>query len=207
MQVFSDRGVTRASSRQQTRLQFRLTTAMRFLSSMRIVRVTLALAVALWMAGAGCLLGCEDMISAAAAEHGSSPTTSDLTIVATGEACASMRSHDCCARGAKSGPKFAKPAARPAHQTAITANNITGSARPNIAVAALSSSALMDCPLAVNAMAALSKPRQNPSSTALPIAGTKPSVPNAIEQTTAYTRQLQLPNRGHTYLHCCVFLI
>ena len=178
---------------------------------MRIVRVTLALAVALWMAGAGCLLGCENMISAAAADHGSSAPTSDLTIVATGEACASMHSHDCCARGAKSSHKSVpKPTARPARQAAITANNITGNARPNTEVAAHSvatSSALMDCPLAVNSMAALSKPRQNPSSTALPIAGMRPSVPDAVEQTIAYRRQLRLPNRGHTYLHCCVFLI
>jgi hypothetical protein len=184
---------------------------MRFLSSMRIVRVTLALAVALWMAGAGCLLGCEDMVRAAAADHGSSATTSDLNIVATGEACASMRSHDCCARGAKSGPQSVpKPSARPVPQAATTANNISENARTSFAVAAHSvatSQALMECPLAVNAMAALSKPRQNPSSTALPFAGARRFVPNAIEQTIAYTRQLRLPNRGHTYLHCCVFLI
>ncbi|HUS11739.1 MAG TPA: hypothetical protein VMZ30_14830, partial [Pyrinomonadaceae bacterium] len=127
---------------------------MRFLSSMRIVRVTLALAVALWMAGAGCLVGCEDMVSAAAADHGSSTTTSDLTIIATGEACASMHSHDCCKRGAKSSPKsVTKPSASPAPQAAITANNITENARsPAVAAHSVAtSSALMDCPLAVNA--------------------------------------------------------
>lgn len=199
------------SARQQTRLQFRLTTAMRFLSSMRIVRVTLALAVALWMAGAACLLGCENMISAAAADHGSSAATSDLNIVATGEACASMHSHDCCSRGAKSRPKFVpKPSARPVPQAAITANSATENprTRPVIATQFFStSSAMMVCPLAVNALAALSKPRQNQSSTALPSASALPFVSNAIEQTIALTRQLRLPNRGHTYLRCCVFLI
>ena len=34
-------------------------------SSFRIIRVTLALAVALWMAGAGCLLGCENSVATA----------------------------------------------------------------------------------------------------------------------------------------------
>src|SRR5512132_1296833 len=46
------------------RMEFRLARIMRFLSSIRIVRVSLALAVALWMAGFGCLLGCENMVSA-----------------------------------------------------------------------------------------------------------------------------------------------
>jgi len=174
---------------------------MRLLSSMRIVRVVLALAVALWMAGAGCMLGCENMVSAAAASDNHS-TASAPIIVASGEACASMHSHDCCAkRGAKS-------ASKSAHKPAET---LTGDIAPAThAIAAepgVSSSPMMDCPLAVNSSAALSKPRQDQSSTALPSHGATASVANTIEQSIAFARSLRLPNRGHTYLRCCVFLI
>ena len=57
------------------------------------------------------MLGCENMVSAAAASDNHS-TASAPIIVASGEACASMHSHDCCAkRGAKSASKSAhKPA-------------------------------------------------------------------------------------------------
>ncbi|HEV2828646.1 MAG TPA: hypothetical protein VGW76_13695 [Pyrinomonadaceae bacterium] len=167
---------------------------------MKIVRAVLALAVALWMAGAGCMLGCENMVSAAASDKHS--TASAQIIVASGEACASMQSHNCCAkRGAKS-------ASKPAHKPAET---LTGSIAPATrAIAAesgVSSSPMMDCPLAVNATAALSKPRQDQSSIALPSDDATASVSNTIEQSIAFARPLRLPNRGHTYLRCCVFLI
>jgi hypothetical protein len=176
---------------------------MRLLSSMRIVRVVLALAVALWMAGAGCMLGCENMVSAvAASEH--HLTASAPIIVATGEACASMHSHDCCAkRGAKSASKAATRLAKTANPPIeIAPASGTVAAEPGV-----SSSPMMDCPLAVNATAALSKPRQDQSSTALPSDSVTPSVSITIERSTAFARPLRLPNRGHTYLRCCVFLI
>ena len=187
------------AARQQTCLRFRLTTAMRFLSSMRIVRVALALAVALWMAGAGCMLGCENMATAAAANdhHMAAEAT---VIVASGEACASMRSHDCCARSASRSSKS---------QTIKTHSNAKAVTHDTIAHESVAaSSAMMDCPLAVNAMAARSKPRPDQSgSTALLSAGARPAVSNPIEQPIAFTRPLRLPNRGHTYLRCCTFLI
>ena len=173
---------------------------------MKIVRVVLALAVALWMAGAGCMLGCENMVSAvAASEHHS--TASVPIIVATGEACASMQSHDCCAkRGAKSRSKAVPRLTTSGH----TAKPVTGIAPAKGTVAAgpgVSSSPMRDCPLAVNATAALSKSKQDQSSNALPSESATPSVSNAIEQSIAFARPLRLPNRGHTYLRCCVFLI
>jgi hypothetical protein len=177
---------------------------MRFLSSTRIVRVSLALAVAFWMAGAGCMLGCENMASAATSTEIVSPANSSV-IVVSGEACASMRSHDCCAK-------------RNAHSAAKAITNPTSDRRQAVAdsgkqipfdSAALEGTfpTMMDCPLAVNATAVLSKAGSDDSNVALPSRIEMASLSNPPEQTSAFARPLRLPNRGHTYLHCCSFLI
>jgi hypothetical protein len=173
----------------------RLSIAMRFLSSIRIVRVALALVVALWMAGAGCMLGCENMVSASAMNEASSPANS-VAIVADGEVCASMQSHDCCAeQRAKSAPKAAaKPNSR-----------LTKSALG--AQLDATSSTMRDCPLTMNATAALSKARPDTSKVVLAHTRTTAWLPNLQEQVTALSSPPLLPNRGHTYLRCCVFLI
>lgn len=178
---------------------------MRFLSSIRIVRVGLAFAVALWMAGAGCLLGCEKMVVAAADEAGSTATsstaTNSLTVVASGDACASAQSHDCCpshriTNAGKSTPRSSPPAA---------ASQI---AAPTFGVElAAPSSMMMDCPLAVNATAALSKANPDTARTALAHTHASAPAPFFQEQALALAPPPLLPNRGHTYLRCCVFLI
>ena len=181
---------------------------MRFFSSLRIVRVGLALTVALWMAGAGCLLGCENMVSAAA--HGSesaavsSHAGNSLTIVAAGDACASMQSHGCCARrGAKPAAHSpSKSAPKPAAESKTAAVTSVASG----VELGTTSSRMMDCPLAVNASAALSKAKPDTSRAAL--AQTQGGAPLPLrEHPTALSPPLLLPNRGHTYLRCCVFLI
>jgi hypothetical protein len=173
----------------------RLSIAMRFLSSMRIVRVALALAVALWMAGAGCMLGCENMVSASSINEASSPANT-VAIVAEGEACASMHSHDCCARQrAKSAPK---PAVK--SNSRVTSSTIW-------AQLDATSSTMKECPLAINATAALSKARPDTSKVVLAHTRTSARLPRLHEQTMALSSPPLLPNRGHTYLRCCVFLI
>lgn len=168
---------------------------MRLLSSIRVVRVSLALAVAFWMAGASCLLGCEQMVSASAATAVTSPASS-MTIVASGSACASMRSsHDCCAKSGK-------------HSTSKTSakrNAKAPSEKPESVEATPVS--MMDCPLAVTATAALAKAGSDQASAALPDSSERTVLANLQEQTIAFARPLRLPNRGHTYLRCCVFLI
>lgn len=174
---------------------------MRFLSSIRIVRVALALAVALWLAGAGCLLGCQNMVAAATANESSSPAvsltaTNSQTIVAARDACASMHSHGCCARHG------GKPASKP------TAKSKTPATASAVAVElGATSSTMMDCPLAVNATAALAKARPDQSSSALPLTRANAALPYFQEQATALSPPPFLPNRGHSYLRCCVFLI
>lgn len=184
-------------------MQFRLTGTMRFLSSIRIVRMSLALAVAFWMAGAGCMLGCENMASAAPSTEIASPADSPA-IVVTGEACASMQSHDCCAK--RNAHSAGKPVAKP---TSDKRQSVADSGKIPFDSAALVGifPSMMECPLAVNASAVLSKARPDQSNVALPSRSERASLSNPPEQTSAFARPLRLPNRGHTYLHCCSFLI
>ena len=174
---------------------------MRFLSSIRIVRVSLALAVAFWMAGAGCMLGCENMASAATSTEIAPPADSPA-IVVTGEACASMKSHDCCAkRKTHSAAKaITKPTSDKRHFVADSGPSLFPALAGTFPM-------MMDCPLALNAMAVLSKATPDQSNVALPSRSELSSLSNPPEQTSAFARPLRLPNRGHTYLHCCSFLI
>jgi hypothetical protein len=66
---------------------------------------------------------------------------------------------------------------------------------------------MMDCPLAVNATAALAKARPDQASSALPLTRANDTLPHLQERTAILSPPLVLPNRGHTYLRCCVFLI
>ena len=180
---------------------FRLAGVMRFLSSIRIIRASLALAVAFWMAGAGCMLGCENMANAATSTEIASPANASA-IVVTGEACASMKSHDCCAkRNAHSAAQaVAKPTADQRHTVADSVHSLFPALAGTVPT-------MMDCPLAVNATAVLSKAGTDDSNVALVSRIELASLSNPPEQTSAFARPLRLPNRGHTYLHCCSFLI
>jgi hypothetical protein len=168
---------------------------MRLLSSIRVIRVSLGLAVAFWMAGAGCLLGCEQMLNASAATAVASPASS-TTIVASGSACASMHSsHDCCAK-------------RGNHSTSkISANRSAKAASEKPESVEATPVSMMDCPLAVTATAALAKAGSDQVSVALPASSERTGFGNSPEQTSAFARPLRPPNRGHTYLRFCVFLI
>ena len=201
---------------------------MNSISSIRSLRVALALAVAFWMAGAGCLIGCGNMVSAAAANESgahSSPLDENKTsadssapanvlVVAAGDSCSSTHSHDCCAKRAvhhasKSTAKIiVKPAVKLASQSAISFQTQAMTYAPSLGPDfSATSSMMMDCPLAMNATAALSKARQDLSSHSLTSASAGESFSNNPERTAALSSPLRLPNRGHTYLRCCVFLI
>lgn len=169
---------------------------MRFLSSLKIVRVMLALVVALWMAGVGCMLGCENMVAGAVSSAVASPASSP-TIVVSGEACASIHSHDCCAK--RGTPSAARASTR--------SRSIGGT--PSSPVAALTGTmpTMIDCPLAVNAAAALLKAGTDEARVALPSSTARELLVSLPEHPKGFARPLRLPNRGHTYLRCCVFLI
>jgi hypothetical protein len=178
------------------------------LSTIKIIRVALSVSVALWMAGAGCMLGCDNMVAASAHEANSaasSTISNSLTIVAAGDACASMHSHDCCARRTiKTASSTAKPASKIASNPRTSASVFHSQVVPGFAA---TSSMMMDCPLAVNAAAALSKARPDQSNSALPVTRANAALPRLQERATALSPKPCLPNRGHTYLRYCVFLI
>jgi hypothetical protein len=161
---------------------------------LKIVRSGMAVALGLWVAGAGCLLGCEGMMTAAASESASVThhATHDLSLVVSGEACASAQSHDCCAkRNHRAQPK-AQPAERQA--TTLIENDPT-------------SSAMSDCPLAMSRTVVVAKSGNRETSSATTVAKVTLPTQNLVEQPAPLVSQVRLPNRGHTYLRCCSFLI
>ena len=171
---------------------------MRQFSPIKLVRWLLATSLSLWVAGAGCILGCEGMI-ASAASGGSIESThhSDQgqTVVASGHACSSgaaKKSHDCCKKSAAN----SKPVT-PAKNSSARMLELSGS----------SSGAMNSCPLAVSRSSVVAKTRESDSNSA-PTA-TQSILPDlsSAERTSPLSSPLRLPNRGHTYLHCCVFLI
>ncbi len=126
--------------------------------------------------------------------------------IVSGEACASSGSHDCCA----------KKKAEAASRTQKAKTQKAGS-RPPLKLATLLSQAESlkpvpssggrECPLALSRAVAIAKKDDN-QNLATPVAvavATPAQVP--IEQHAALSRAARLPNRGHTYLRCCVFLI
>ncbi len=150
--------------------------------STRVVRLFLAASVSIWMAG-GCLFGCSN---SAMAHDDSTPT-----VVVAAESCHTSHEHDCCAN-----KKPRKQITRKAQQS---------NAGPSFSL--MSSGMMKDCPLAVNATAATSKnsshlpdPARGPVAV-LPFIETKP------EQHDTFLVVPVPPNRGPTYLRCCVFLI
>jgi len=187
-----------AGARQRQCEEATLLIEMRSVSSIRIVRVTLALTVALWMAGAGCMLGCENMVSAAASNNALAGPNS-LTIVAAGDVCASGRAKACCLNhGSKIGARSA------AKSTTTRSASDTPLPRE---MDALPSSMMGSCPLAVNATAALSRAKQDQSSSVLTVNPAIEFLASSPEQTIPLSPIPRLANRGRTYLRCCVFLI
>ncbi len=172
---------------------------MRFMTSIKIVRVVLAMALSLWVAGAGCMMGCGNMMAAGA--HSSTANEAlhsygHSTIVVSGDACASAKSHDCCAK--RKSEVRSPPKSQP-RQTATTGTTLVNSDEP--------SSDMEGCPLAVGKAAVVTK------SANADVRGSKAAAPESFsantypEQAVPFTTPLRLPNRGHTYLRCCVFLI
>lgn len=176
---------------------------MRLLASFRIIRVTLAFAVALWMAGAGCLLGCENNVASATTggDHHAKPSA----LVASGEVCAA---HGASAKRAANSNTAKHNVKSFNSNSAATPANATDSFGNTQALAvAGGSSSMMNCPLAVNATAALSKSGPDNVDGSFAVAKASELPADSLEQVIPFARPPRLPNRGHTYLRCCVFLI
>lgn len=178
---------------------FRLTTMIRRLSSARALQFALAPILSLWIAGAGCIMGCEGMVAAAAnalnsasAKHSGHLTAQKATIVASGHACSSGGSHSCCSKQAgESQPR--------AQQSDIATSPVT--------LSVPTSGSIKICPLAVGKAAIAAKIRNNEVAAGPDVENSILPAENLLEQTVSLSTPLRLPNRGHTYLRCCVFLI
>jgi hypothetical protein len=155
---------------------------MTFLVSLKVVRILLTLSVSMWLAG-GCLMACGNM--AMAAQGGE-----DQAAVKA-ESCQSAQEHHCCSK-----PK-------PVKQSTIDPK-LTESL---LALATLPRAPMGDCPLAMSATAIAAKASSNSLDS--------DQTANAPLPLTAGNRELRqkhfavplVPNRGPTYLRCCVFLI
>jgi len=177
-------------------------------SSSKIVRFLLAPLLSLWVAGAGCMLGCEGMVAAAAAgaieQNRALHSEHSSTIVASGHACSSggssaassdevNRSHSCC----KKGSTEVKPKAQ----------RVSPGAATLIEFGASSSGTMKDCPLAGSKEAVATKSRRGEASASPAVAHSYLPPQKFLAQPTPLSALPLLPNRGHTYLRCCVFLI
>lgn len=160
---------------------------MNWFLSTKVVRLFLAVSVSIWMAG-GCLFGC----SSNAMAH--EPADDSAQTIVAGESCHSARSHDCCATQ------------KPKKQIARTHRPVAApSFVPSFAPAPRGM--MKDCPLVVNATAAMSKTSGHVPAPARGPVAVLPSVETTSEQFDTFLVVPFLPNRGPTYLRCCVFLI
>ena len=177
-----------------------LASMIRSLPSVRIVRFVLAPVLSLWIAGAGCMIGCEGMVAAAATVPSSSPEKHSgshsgrkTTIVVSGHACPSSGSHTCCEKNAGE----TKPAAKRTSKSDTTLVTVGGA----------SSGLMKGCPLAVGRAAIAAKIRDKEFDAAPVLAHSILPAEKVLKRTAPLYTPVRLPNRGYTYLRCCVFLI
>jgi hypothetical protein len=152
----------------------------------KITRLTLVPLLVFWVAGTGCLIGCEKLVLAAI-QPGHQSRMSD--VIDARESCAAKKSHDCCSKQSK----VAK---------------VPASENPQFEFMVPSrSSDSFGCPLAANRAAILGKAGSIPGPTALATI----RLSGADDAITRFVSRLEInfipANRGHTYLRCCVFLI
>ena len=164
----------------------------------------------LWLAGAGCLLGCEGTITAVAAQALNRSTSSPhgASIVAEGDVCSSTEGHGCCKKAARK--TRTESATQNTSQTVsnrATESNVvaTGTSSEN-RLAELPGSGMRACPFAVSRALAVAKVHDGQTSAT---ASVSHSTAGAIvrERTLSLSTLSPMPNRGHTYLRCCAFLI
>src|SRR5687767_15790062 len=94
---------------------------MKLFSPTGLVRKLAVFILAFWIAGAGCLLGCEGMAAAASAEHLNLTSTSNhsSSLIVEGDACASTEGHSCCKKKSPAAKK--QPTAVPAAEVSESA--------------------------------------------------------------------------------------
>lgn len=153
------------------------------LVSLKAVRVLLAVCVSVWLAG-GCLLGCGNAAMAAQSEQSTGTAVE-------GESCHTARAHDCCA----------KP--QPPQQNTIEPK-LTESF---LSLTPVPRGMMSDCPLMVSATAVAAKYNSHSPDAPQATNAELPLTARRGELPQKHVSAPLVPNRGPTYLRCCVFLI
>jgi len=174
-------------------------------SSARIVRYVLAPALSVWVAGVGCIFGCEGRVLGAT--HDSSYAErhdyQKFTLAAK-HSCSSAKSH-----GKNPGSPVGQARRRGSSNETKPEAQKNGTAETKsttLITPGKPSSGMKDCPLAVSRAAVAAK-----SGIEVKVAPAIAHSPflsaTSFDQTISLSSSRRLPNRGHTYLRCCVFLI
>lgn len=173
---------------------------MKVFSPTRLVRKAAVVTLALWLAGAGCLLGCEGVAAAVPADHHESSVSSSQTskLVVEGDACASTEGHSCCKKKARAAKKQTT-----AHASQVRRGVEVSSSRK---LNESSTSGVKACPFAISRALSVAKLRDG-QMIAAAATSPLPLAEGVREQKLALSTLSPLPNRGHTYLTCCSFLI
>jgi hypothetical protein len=184
-----------------------------------MVRSALATALMLWFAGAGCAFvtyahgvmsatnsevagapACHSQKSASGVAHEKSTAADRSALPIDDDTIVVVSGHSCC----KSQPSSAKAGVG---QVGI-GNTILAIGMLPAELGGLPppSGAMSCCPLMSAATAVVAKPRVNDATAAAVESATLPALLNHTS-TAPLSAPLRLPNRGHTYLRCCAFLI
>jgi hypothetical protein len=178
----------------------RLSPMTTWLSLLRILRPSLSISLVLWVAGAGCLLGC-GKLSMTGSDEGTLGSQMATDVAATADSCALRRDHNCCAKHHASSPRPGISQTRRVVSRPSTVAGLT-----SVALLAAPEE-ITGCPLAINATALSTKARADESAAAIPSAPfALPSVDRS-ELRASSPAVTTLNDGGRTYLRCCVFLI
>jgi hypothetical protein len=161
--------------------------------ALRKLRSALALALALWCAGAGCMVV---SYARAAAQSGD-----DATTIGTGfgRTSGSMGAHSCCK--ARHSAKRRSASSTNAHTSSDLVANLTEFSQvPN-------STVMNCCPLTSGGIVVAGRQRTSNEDASVASAINSVSSFHKVVATTPGANSLRLPNQSHTYLRGCVFLI
>lgn len=167
------------------------------------LRFCLVSILSLGIAGAGCMFGCQDMMAATSiGTDASAVGPASLATVVAGDACASSSSHDCCAK------KKAYAQSKTQNANTRVSLKLATQLLQSESLKPSPSSGGRECPLALSRAVAIAKATgSNQSVDSVATAPSAPVVADSPAQHIALSPLARLPNRGHTYLRCCVFLI
>jgi hypothetical protein len=162
---------------------------MTWLSTAKQARFFISPLLALWVSGAGCLLGC------GSARADTTELRKHLrpgwTTMVSGHACSSESTHACChKRNSNFGTVLSRhPGRWDWVAEAAPENTMSG------------------CPMAINRSAVTAKSQTNIHKAQLTLSESPHPFEHLFEHATQLYSSLALSHREHTHLRCCVFLI